>query len=176
MRALARGVALFCAALVLSVPPPQAGALPAEPTLLENGAYGPALLRQIRNAQRRIICVFYLFKVGYSPKNGPRILADELVAAQKRGVRVTVVLEGGRSVGRENMAAAGLLLRGGVAVVFHAGRTVTHAKAVSIDDRYVFVGSHNLTQSALKHNNELSILVDSPRLAARISDYLQRIR
>lgn len=74
------------------------------------------------------------------------------------------------------MAATGLLLRGGIAVVLHAGRTVTHAKTVSVDDRYVFIGSHNLTQSALMHNNELSVMLDSPRLAARISDYLQQLR
>ena len=44
-----------------------------------------------------------------------------------------------------------------------------------IDGRYVYLGSHNLTQAALKHNNELSVLLDSPEVAAEVGAYLERL-
>jgi phosphatidylserine/phosphatidylglycerophosphate/cardiolipin synthase-like enzyme len=43
-----------------------------------------------------------------------------------------------------------------------------------IDKRYIFLGSHNLTQGALKYNNELSVLIDSPEMAAEVRAYLER--
>jgi len=41
-----------------------------------------------------------------------------------------------------------------------------------IDRRYIYIGSHNLTQSALKYNKELSVLIDSPELAGEMTAYL----
>jgi len=163
------------AALLCPRPLPAQG--PARPALLENSAYGQALVTRIREAKRRIICAFFLFKVDDKNGNLPAVICNELVRARQRGVEVTVMLEGGRGVGSENLLAAGRLLKGGVAVVFpHRRRGVTHAKTVVIDDRWVLIGSHNLTQSALLYNNELSVLLDSPELAARVSRYLDGIR
>ena len=179
-RVLARGVGVALLALtVLGALPLQAGAVPAPPgaaQLLPDGAYGPALLNRINGAQRRILCVFYLFRVGGSAANLPRTLAAGLIAAQRRGVEVTVYLEGGQTVGGENRATARILSRNGVRVIFPSGRVTTHAKTVAIDDRYVLLGSHNLTESALRHNNELSVLFDSPPLAAQIKAYLERLK
>ena len=41
--------------------------------------------------------------------------------------------------------------------------------------RIVILGSHNLTQSALRHNNELSVRIDSPSLAAEVGAYQDRL-
>ena len=51
----------------------------------------------------------------------------------------------------------------------------THAKLVVIDRRYLFVGSHNLTQSALKYNHEVSVRIDSPPLAEEALAYLKSL-
>ena len=174
-KALARGVVWALAALFLGACPVAAQSTPARAALLENGAYGGELVTRIRDAKRRIICAFYLFKVGERRGNLPAAVARELVKARQRGVEVTVILEGGKGVGRENRATAGLLSRGGVRVLW-PGRRVTHAKAVVIDDRYVLVGSHNLTHSALSRNNELSVFLDSPELAGQLRRYLEAIR
>ena len=162
-------------ALCLGTLPLQAGSSPGEPQLLENGVYGSTLINRIHHAKRRILCVFYLFRVTDFPGNLPRAVASELIAAQRRGVEVTVILEAGKLVEKDNRNATRLLAQGGVRVVFAPAGVTTHAKAVCIDDRYVLIGSHNLTQSALKHNNELSLLLDSPQLAARLRDYLERL-
>lgn len=176
MRACVRGIILVLLALQLGAPPARGEIRSPEPQLLENGAYGSALIHQIRTAKRRIICAFYLFRITDTPGNQPRAVASELIAAQRRGVDVTVILEAGRQVAKENRSATRLLAQGGVRVIFGPAGVTTHAKAVSIDDRYVLIGSHNLTQSALTRNNELSLMVDSPRLAARMRSYLERLR
>ena len=169
-------MSLALLALALGALPLQAGNPSGEPQLLENGAYGSTLISRIHTAKRRVTCVFYLFRITDSPGNLPRAVAGELVAAQRRGVDVTVILEGGKLVERENRSATRFLAQGGVRVVFAPAGVTTHAKAVSIDDRYVLIGSHNLTQSALTRNNELSVLLDSPQLAARMRSYLGRLR
>jgi phosphatidylserine/phosphatidylglycerophosphate/cardiolipin synthase-like enzyme len=155
------------------------GNYPARAVLLKNSEYGDALIQGIRESRTSIICSFYLFKITGSRENLPRRIAEELVRACKRGIAVTVVLE--RSSGKndrlddENRQTAAYLSREGVRIYFDSPAVVTHAKAVVIDGRYVFLGSHNLTQSALRHNNELSVRIDSPGMAAEVTAYLERL-
>lgn len=148
------------------------------PELLKNSRYAEALLDGIRGARKSIICSFFLFKTSDSPRNLPRRIAEELVQAKKRGVEVTVILEQAHDGGPtdDNRRTAGLLSRGGVKVVFDSPSVVTHTKAAVIDRRYVYLGSHNLTQSALRYNNELSVMLDSPQLATEVSSWLERLQ
>ena len=147
--------------------------------LLKNSDYLDMLVQGIRTARQSVVCSCYLFKTGTSRKNRPRLIADELIRARQRGVAVTVILEEeGRHPDELNAAnhdTAVLLRRGGVTVRFDSPRVTTHVKAVVIDNRYVYVGSHNLTQSALTRNNELSLLIDSPALAAEVTGYLNQL-
>jgi phosphatidylserine/phosphatidylglycerophosphate/cardiolipin synthase-like enzyme len=41
-----------------------------------------------------------------------------------------------------------------------------------IDQRLIFLGSHNLTQSALKYNNEISVLLEGRDLALNARNYI----
>jgi phosphatidylserine/phosphatidylglycerophosphate/cardiolipin synthase-like enzyme len=148
-------------------------------TLLRNQEYGEALAQGIRNARESIVCSFYLFKITDARGNQPRRIAEELLKARRRGVAVTVILEKGGSardnLDTENRRTAAFLSRGGVRVFFDSPRITTHNKVVVIDNRFVFVGSHNLTQGALERNNELSVLIDSPEMAAEARAYLDRL-
>ena len=173
---LARGAVWALWALLLGAQPLPARSLPVKAVLLEDSAYSEMLVSRIRESKRRILCAFFLFKVGEKRGNLPAVIAGELVKASRRGVEVTVILEGKKPVRFDNHAAGRLLSQGGVRVIYPRQRRLTHAKAVVIDDRYLLMGSHNLTQSALKHNNELSVLLDSPELAASVSRYLKDIR
>lgn len=158
---------------------PVDAAAPSGARLLRNGEYHGALVEGIRSARKSVICSFFLFKTTGSPRNLPRQVAEELVRARKRGVDVTVVLEqdDGRKGGvtGDNRDTAALLLQGGVKVIFDRADVVTHTKTAVIDGRYVYLGSHNLTQSALKHNNELSVVIESPELAGEVGAYLERL-
>lgn len=148
-------------------------------TLLKNGDFADQLLKDIRAARRSIRCSYFLFKTGNSRGNLPGRVADELVLAAKRGVQVTVILEQSGDdrddLNRQNRQTANLLQRGGVRVSFDSPETTTHVKAAVIDNHIVLLGSHNLTQAALRHNNELSLRLDSPALAAEITSYLEQL-
>jgi phosphatidylserine/phosphatidylglycerophosphate/cardiolipin synthase-like enzyme len=145
-------------------------------TLLKNHEYLDELLNSVRNARKSIVFSYYIFKA--KGNNDPGRVAEELVRAQKRGADVTVILERTSAkdkLNEENLHTAAILARGGVKVFFDSPDVVTHMKVAIIDARYVFVGSHNLTESALMHNNELSVMIDSPSLARDVKTYLNQL-
>jgi phosphatidylserine/phosphatidylglycerophosphate/cardiolipin synthase-like enzyme len=47
---------------------------------------------------------------------------------------------------------------------------------VVIDSRFVFIGSHNFSDSALGRNNEASVMVDSPEMAGKAASFIKGIR
>lgn len=151
--------------------------------LLRNEEYFPLLRQKISGAKEEIRIVAFLFKTDSFKGNSARTLLEELIAARRRGIKVRVLLEReGRSsrfpagdLGQANELTSRELARAGIEVEFDSPRKRTHAKVVMIDRRFVFLGSHNLTKSAFKYNNELSVLIDSPPLAQEISAYLDRI-
>lgn len=149
---------------------------PGKITLLQDHKYVDALLSGIRNAKQDITGCFFLFKISSGHGDLPLKVAEELIAAKKRGLDVSIELEqaatGKGTVYEQNRRAAKLLADAGIKVRFDAPKTTTHVKALVIDRRYVYIGSHNLTQSALKYNNELSVLIDSAELAGEITAYL----
>jgi phosphatidylserine/phosphatidylglycerophosphate/cardiolipin synthase-like enzyme len=172
-------LSIFIALSLITVSPVHAGeSITSTTTLLRNQEYSEALLQRISNARESILCSFYLFKIGEGRGNLPRRIADELVRARQRGVEVTVILEksddGSDQLNEDNRHTAALLARGGIKVFFDSPQIVTHNKVVVIDRRYLFLGSHNLTQAALRHNNELSVLIDSQEMATQARTYLER--
>jgi phosphatidylserine/phosphatidylglycerophosphate/cardiolipin synthase-like enzyme len=173
------GMVLAGALAVPSVPCLASPSHPARVTMLADHTLYPALSSAIRRAKKEIKGCFFLFKATSSHGNLPMALVEELIAARRRGVNVVIELEqdalGKGSVYEQNRRAATLLSDAGVTVRFDAPRTTTHVKALVIDKRYVYLGSHNLTQSALKYNNELSVMIDSPELAAEINGYLDNL-
>lgn len=168
--------ALSCAA---PLPLHAGGSYQGRTVLLKNREYAEALIEGIRGARSSITCSYYLFKISGSRGNLPRRVAEELIRAGKRGVVVTVILErdSGRNdrLSEDNRSTASFLSRGGVKVIFDPPSVVTHAKVTVIDGRHVYLGSHNLTQGALTRNNELSVRIDSPELAAEVTSYLERL-
>lgn len=146
-------------------------------TLLRNSEYADAFLQGIRDSRTSIVCSFYLFKTGERGGNEPRRIAEELIRARRRGVAVTVILErSGRDadpLNEDNLYTTSLLTRGGVRVRFDSPSTTSHSKVAVIDSRHIYLGSHNLTQAALRHNNEMSVLIDSPAMASEVLSSLE---
>lgn len=177
-----RGAAAVLMVVILFATPALAvtgKAYAAKVTLLPDHKLYAALSSGIRKAKKEIKGCFFLFKATSGHGNLPMALVEDLLAASKRGVTVVIELEqdalGKGSVYEQNRRAATLLSEGGVKVRFDAPKTTTHVKALVIDKRYVYLGSHNLTQSALKYNNELSVLIDSPELADEVGGYLDNL-
>lgn len=145
---------------------------------LPDTAYHEAMSDLLRKARHRIDLSTFIFKTGPSPDNRPAELVRELGSASRRGVKVRVIMENSekdQELSRINQETAQDLRRAGVAVIFDNPRQTSHAKLAVIDRRYCLVGSHNLTQSALKYNREFSLLIDSPALAEELLNYLDKI-
>lgn len=146
-------------------------------TLLKNREYFHALSERIRTARTQIVMAFFLFKASGYPTSYPEIILRELGDAARRGVQVRVLLEQderpGSNVNRDNRNASERLKKAGVEVYFDSPKKTTHTKLAVIDGRYTFIGSHNMTQSALKHNNELSVLIDSSSVADKTLKYIK---
>ncbi len=145
--------------------------------LLPNRDYYPHLKSFFQKAEKTIVGTIYLVKANNFPDNEPSDLLRELIAASKRNVQVEIVLENSEDKGliESNQYAAQVLEKGGVKVRFDNAKIATHAKTFVIDGRYCFLGSHNLTHSAMSRNAELSVFVDSPEMAAKITSFVRQI-
>ena len=147
--------------------------------LLINENYFPALLKAIDEAQSEIFMSIFSFKAGVHKNSYPDRILGHLNKAVKRGVNVKVILETtGRlndELNTQNRQTGKLLEENGVKVYFDSPRTTTHTKLIVIDEKVVILGSHNLTQSGLKYNNEISILIERPDLAKRARNYMLTI-
>jgi PLD-like domain len=153
--------------------PEQCGAV-----LLVNKDYYPFLKEHFRNARHKIVGTVFLLKTGNYRDNEPADLIRELIAARKRNVDVELVIDlsaADHGSNETNLDASRTLQEAGVRVHFDTADVTTHSKSFVIDDRYCFVGSHNLTHSAMAVNEELSVFVDSPEMAKKITDFIRQI-
>ncbi|HOX06590.1 MAG TPA: phospholipase D-like domain-containing protein [Planctomycetota bacterium] len=127
--------------------------------------------RRIRNAYRRAIqrarrCV--LVENAYFLPD-PSIL-KALVQAARRGVRVNLVLAARSDVRLAQLAGRATyprLLRSGVRI-FEWSQSVLHAKTMTVDDLWSFVGSYNLDHRSLMLNLEAVVLLEDPDFARRL--------
>ncbi|MFH1441375.1 MAG: phospholipase D-like domain-containing protein [Candidatus Omnitrophota bacterium] len=142
--------------------------------------YYPAAQKAIQQAKDSIYMVMYQVSLRpYNTKTQVYDLADELVNAHKRGVKVKVILDeninfaGEKSVNKwvaegKNSRCFRMLKDAGIDVRYDNPSTYTHAKVLVIDEEAVILGSTNWTESALNQNYEASVLIKSKELAARI--------
>jgi phosphatidylserine/phosphatidylglycerophosphate/cardiolipin synthase-like enzyme len=150
----------------------------AEAKLLLDGDYFTALLNGIDRARAEISLSAYLFRTSENAQRYPEAVLKSLVAAVRRGVRVEAILERNQKaddLSRNNAETAERLRQGGIRVCLDAPDRQTHTKLVVIDRRYVLIGSHNLTQSALKYNHEASVWIDSAQLAEKALRYMKSL-
>lgn len=148
-------------------------------TLLRDRQFFHTLQHHLAGATDQIVMGMFLFKTSGYFSNRADIILEALIAAKKRGVDVRVLLEktdrSHDSLDRQNMATSKKLRQHSVNVVFDSPETTTHTKVIVIDKRFVFLGSHNLTHSALFYNHELSVMIDDPDLAQDVIQYLKKL-
>lgn len=152
---------------------------PGEIVTLRDSDYFDTLVSYLRGAQHSINMTMFIFKTTSSPQNRPSMIVQELIRARKRGVSIHVTLDNSgydEGVNRENKKVARKLKKNNITVRMDSEKTTTHAKIVVIDNQFSFVGSHNMTHSALTRNNELSLLVDSRLLAEELLEYMRGIK
>lgn len=110
-------------------------------------------------------------KVKKSPVNE---LVNELASAHQRGVKIKVILDqnviwtGKNEIRKKDVKNEALFMRLkklGIEVYYDNLFTVTHSKAIVIDEETVILGSTNWTESSLRNNQEAACLVKSKALA-----------
>lgn len=110
------------------------------------------VLSFIRSAEESIDIEVYTFS--------SEEVAELLIQKHNEGVEVRVLMES-RFSGGNNVEMYSLLREAGIDVKW-ASRSykLTHSKFIIIDDKRVFVGSHNLSDSALEENREASVIIE----------------
>jgi hypothetical protein len=120
-------------------------------------------------AQQHVYFAMYEFTL--------RDIADALVAAKKRGVRVEGVVdseESAKSYGRpiiSELVAAGIPVK---SEKHKDGNGIMHIKALATESAYA-LGSYNWTASATSENDELLEIGTAPQLVATYNSILKKL-
>lgn len=121
-----------------------------------NGGATDAIVREIRNAQREILVQAYSFT------SAP--IAQALLEAHKRGVRVEAVLD--KSQRTERYTSATFLANAGMPVLIDDRHAIAHNKIMIIDKATLITGSFNFSKSAEEKNSEnLLVMKGNSKLA-----------
>lgn len=120
----------------------------------------------------------YIMK--YDPKDSfdwANDLIRALVAAHRRGVKVKVYLEYRTYFDyiKCNYITYEYLKSQGIEVKLDYGHDTDHMKLVIIDNKIVYIGSHNWSESALYYNHEISVRIVSESLAKKAKEYFYRL-
>lgn len=155
------------ALLVLFALATPAAVFPADVHFSPGGGIRRHLLRAIRDSRHRIdVAVYHITSFE---------LAQALVAARDRGVRVRILTdqEKARADGRAMriFRAASLPVR----TLGVSDQSLMHHKFAVFDDRVVATGSYNWTQTAERASYENVIFLDDPALVARFAEEFQRL-
>lgn len=125
----------------------------------------------LRTAQREVIIANAYFFPGYR-------LLRELRRAAKRGVRVSLILQGEPDMAIVTLAARLLyppLLKAGVEVYEYCERPL-HGKVALVDDRWATVGSSNLDPLSLALNLEANLVIRDTAFNATLRGRLDELR
>lgn len=147
--------------------------------LVTNNDYFEVLMQLLDSAQNKIDIISYSFSIGstagkMAKQNTPYQIAEKLVEIKqerKSKLNIRLYIEGARETADRNQVTAEFLKKGGVKVRFGA----THAKGFCIDDRYVLLGSTNLTHQSITKNNETNLLFEEPKVAKGFETYFEHL-
>ena len=136
--------------------------------LLIGREYPDEIIEAVKNAKNSIKILMYDWR-WYSHQPGARIqkLNQEILRAAKRGVSVRAVLN--------NTSILRILKENGIdALVTNVQRTM-HIKLVVIDEKTLFIGSHNFSINGFELNHEMSVRLDDLETVSRCSGFFDRV-
>ncbi len=142
--------------------------------IISGTEYYPAVHKQLTQAEKSITVAMYFIILEPRGQGVINNLVNDLIQAKARGVKVKVILENSKL--KENRLAYQLLRKKGIDVHFDTSAALLHAKAIVIDDRYVFIGSTNWSRAAMQNNYETNMFTDSKQDAAEINEYISSIK
>ena len=129
-----------------------------------HGGCTDAILSQLNQAKTEILLQAYSFT--------SQPIAQGLIRAKQRGVKITAVLD--KSNRSQKHSAAASLKDVGIPVFIDDKHAIAHNKIMIIDNRVVITGSFNFTMAAENKNAEnLLILEDIPEMTRAYQENFQ---
>lgn len=107
-----------------------------------------------------------VFVQAYSFTSEP--IAQSLVDAHRRGVRVRVILDGSQRT--EKYSEADFLQHNEIPTAIDARHAIAHNKIIIVDDYLILTGSFNFTKAAEEKNAENLLVINDPALARQYLD------
>ena len=140
-----------------SVTLPQESPVDWEVYFSPRGGCTDAIIKELNNARTSVLVQAYSFT------SAP--IAQSLVDAHKRGLRVEVILD--KSQRTDQYSSATFFYNHGVPVKIDAQHAIAHNKIMVIDGATVITGSFNFTKAAEERNAENLLVIHDTRLAGR---------
>ncbi len=152
-------LACLCALLLGCEPP---GSAPGEVKVYFSPAGGAtaAVVQALNNAGNEVLVQAYSFT------SAP--IAEALVAAHRRGVKVTVILDSSQRT--EKYSEADFLAHNGIPTLIDAAHAIAHNKVMVLDSAVVLTGSFNFTKAAEEKNAENLLVINDPVLAQKYAE------
>lgn len=127
-----------------------------QPTRLTVGVeYAIELVKDLRAAKESILIFAYAWRWYTNDVTSPmQQINTELVMAVNRGVDVRVICNGA--------ALSSMLNARGLRAKPVERAKIMHSKGILIDQKLLYIGSHNLTKRATTENYEMSIIIQEP--------------
>lgn len=125
-----------------------------------DGGCQDVIISEIGRAGKSIDIAMYTFT--------SREIAEELVRAKDRGVRVRVVLDKGQET--QTYSKSRYLIKRGFDVKYHAGSGIMHNKFAIIDGAVLITGSFNWTPTADRKNEENLLLITDPGIIKKYQE------
>ena len=152
---------------------------PAKVSDISDREYEQAVINLIDNAKESVVIGMYHITTQLEANNPVKLLLNDLVEAEERGVQVSIYLNTKfPDVSYEELVGEDefkMLKEAGCELYFIPSGRKLHDKVVIVDTRYVVEGSANWSISALKNNFESATLIDSPGLAKEKIARLEKI-
>ena len=141
--------------------------------LLEDKEYYKTLLDVIKRANKSVYVAMYVIK--YDPREGleedpVNMILYELCKLRSKGLDIKVLIDD--TTYKSYYETIEYLKDCGIDIKLKPKEVSrAHLKVVIIDGKYLFVGSHNWTESALWFNKEVTVLTTDPKLISEALDY-----
>jgi len=155
-----RFVVLFCLFVlqIVAIAQPTATSSPTWHVYFSPHGEATSAIRQALNNAKSTVLV-----QAYSFTSAP--IADALVKAHKRGVKVQVILD--KSQKTQKYSSADFLANSGIPTRIDAAHAIAHNKVMVIDNEVVITGSFNFTKAAEEKNAENLLVIHNKQLAAQ---------
>jgi phosphatidylserine/phosphatidylglycerophosphate/cardiolipin synthase-like enzyme len=137
---------------------------PAKVYFSPHGGCTDAIISEIRGAKSEILVQAYSFT------SAP--IAQALLGAYKRGVKVQAILD--KSQRSERYTSAAFLANSGIPTFIDDAHAIAHNKVMVIDGATVITGSFNFTKAAEERNAENLLILKSKELSKLYMDNWQR--